>query len=71
MIDYNRGDYMRTKPGQKQVNWWLPDDLLVELKEYQYECRLDSLTEAARNLLKEGLKGWRQQQNHKRQGVDA
>lgn len=50
---------MRTKPGTKQVNWWLPEELLAELKEYQHENRLDSLTEAARRILSERLEDWR------------
>ena len=51
---------MRTKPGTKQVNWWLSEELLRRLKEYQHEHRLDSLTEAARILLEQSLAQWEQ-----------
>lgn len=52
----------RVRSGQKQVNWWLPEDLLAELKEYQHEHRLDSLTEAAKQALESALKFWRSRQ---------
>lgn len=46
----------RTKPGAHQVNWWLPDDVLAELKEYQHDERMDHLRDAAEFVMREGLK---------------
>lgn len=46
---------MRTRPGIKQVNWWIPEDVLSDLKEYQHEHRLDNLKDAALKLLRKGL----------------
>lgn len=45
----------RERPGQKQVNWWLPDELVTALKDYQHEKKMDHLQEAAIQLLQEGL----------------
>ena len=45
----------RTRPGLKQVNFWLSVDLLAELKTYQHAHQLDSLTEAVDQLLRQAL----------------
>lgn len=45
----------RTRPGMKQINLWMTDSLHAALKEYQHRERLDSLTEAADRLLRQGL----------------
>lgn len=57
---------MRERPGQKQVNWWLREELLADLKEYQHEHRLDSLKDAAAKLLEQGLQTWKQEAGPRR-----
>ena len=42
----------------RQVNWWLSEELLDRLKDYQFDNRIESATEAARRLLEESVTRW-------------
>lgn len=55
----------------KQVNWWLHEELLERLREYQFENRIDSTTEAARTLIDEALTRWERQHERRAKATDS
>lgn len=49
----------------KQMNWWLDEDLVERIRDYQFANRIDSTTEAARRLLEESLQRWEEERVRK------
>lgn len=46
------------REGFKAVNWWLPEELVEKLHEYRHYRRLATVTEAATDLLANGIARW-------------
>jgi hypothetical protein len=46
---------MMKRAGYKMMTWWLPDELIARIVEYQFQHRHKSVAEAARALLERGL----------------
>ncbi len=44
-----------SRDSKHQVHWWLDQELLAVLKDYQHDQRLDTTTEAADRLLRAAL----------------
>lgn len=43
------------RPGYKQVNYWLTQEVVAALKVYQHAHQLDTTTQAAEQVLRQAL----------------
>lgn len=46
---------MMKRAGYKLMTWWLPEDLIARIVDYQFRQRHKSVAEAARALLEKAL----------------